>query len=229
MILPAKSYPRHSSRAGFSLIEMIGVLAIIAILAVVIVPKVFSTIASSRVTSAVAGTNAIKIAVSDFAAKYGTIPIANATLRIDDLLAHPTVSLLDNRFSAKIGNPPSGAAGGTWALVGGSWVGTVGGTNQSVAPIQSRVICATSTLALPNVANGANYRLNGGVIDLPAGSRVVSVVIAGVTANEALELSQRVDGDVFSEPDNTTADARGKVVYPVGAGVKNVYIYVAHQ
>ena len=38
------------SVSGFTLIEMIGVLAIIAILAVIVVPKVFSTIAGSRVT-----------------------------------------------------------------------------------------------------------------------------------------------------------------------------------
>ena len=79
--------PRPVARiSGFSLVEMIGVLAIIAILAVVIVPKVFSTIASSRVTSAIGSTNSMKTAVTDFAGKYGTIPLSTATSRIDDLL-----------------------------------------------------------------------------------------------------------------------------------------------
>ena len=73
-----KKFPRrffNDRQAGFSLVEMIGVLAIIAILAVVIVPKVFSTIASSRVTNAVGSITSVKTAVSEFAGKYGTLPV----------------------------------------------------------------------------------------------------------------------------------------------------------
>jgi prepilin-type N-terminal cleavage/methylation domain-containing protein len=220
-------------QSGFSLVEMIGVLAIIAILAVVIVPKVFSTIASSRITSAIGSVNSMKTAVSEFAGKHGTVPIANTTLRVDDLLVK--AGFLDSRFAVKIGNPPSGSQGGTWNQVNGLWVGTAGGTSQSAAPIQSRVICAAGTATAPNTAAGSNYYLNPSnpVVPatdrLPAGSVIVSAVIAGVTPNEALELSRRLDGDNFSEPDTTTADARGKVVYAAGGATKTVYIYLAHQ
>ena len=68
---------------------MIGVLAIIAILAVVIVPKVFSTIASSRITNTIASIN-YRSQIGRFAefqpATYGSLPVTNGNSRIDDLL-----------------------------------------------------------------------------------------------------------------------------------------------
>jgi prepilin-type N-terminal cleavage/methylation domain-containing protein len=220
-------------QSGFSLVEMIGVLAIIAILAVVIVPKVFSTIASSRVTNAVGSVTSLKSAVTEYAGKYGTVPLANTTLRVDDLLVK--AGFLEGRFSVKVGTPASGSQGGQWNLANGAWAGVIGGTNQNALPVQSRVIASNSNAVAPNLANGTNFclspstPLNLATDSLPVGSRVIAAVIAGVTASEALELSRRIDGDSLSEADTTTADARGKVVYPIGAGAKNVYIYVAHQ
>lgn len=219
-------------QSGFSLVEMIGVLAIIAILAVVIVPKVFSTIASSRVTNAVGSVTSVKSAVSEFAGKYGTVPLANTTLRVDDLLIK--AGFLEGRFAVKVGNPASGSQGGTWALASGVWTGTAGGTNQNANPVQSRIISLNSNTNSPATANGANFALspstplNLTTDSLPAGSRVIVAVIAGVTPAEALELSTRIDGDSLSEADTTTADARGKVVYNTGA-TRTVYIYIAHQ
>lgn len=220
-------------RLGFSLVEMIGVLAIIAILAVIIVPKVFSTIASSRITSAAASVNAFKSTISEFSGKYGTIPLANGTLRLDDLLVK--AGMLESRFAVKIGTPPSGSQAGTWALASGAWTGTAGGTDQSAAPIQSRIIAVDSvTNVLPSVALGTNFFLNPSTPlsfatdSLPANSRVVVAVIAGVTATEAFELSRTIDGVAMSETDSTTADDRGRVVYTTGT-TRNVYIYLASQ
>lgn len=215
-------------RGGFSLVEMIGVLAIIAILAVVIVPKVFSTIASSRVTASVASVNSMKTSVTEFAGKFGTVPVTNNNSRIDDLLF--TTGITEGRFLVKIGtqpvNPP--IVGATWArnATSGAWA-AAGGVNQTG---QSRIICLNSNANAPSNSNGANYRLNGAV-DLPAGSRVISAVIVNITASDARELSLRVDGDTYSEPDATTADDSGKVVYraPNGQGLTNAYVYMTHQ
>lgn len=223
---PARG-PATRRRTGFSLVEMIGVLAIIAILAVVIVPKVFSTIASSRVTAAVASINTMKTAVTDFAGKFGTIPVTNNNSRIDDLLF--TAGITEGRFVVKVGtqpvNPP--IAGAVWARnAAGVWA-PAGGSNQAG---QSRIICVNANANVPSVANGANYRLNAAV-DLPAGSRVVSAVIVNLTASDAREMSLRVDGDTYSEPDATTADNAGKVVYraPNGQGLTTAFVYITHQ
>jgi prepilin-type N-terminal cleavage/methylation domain-containing protein len=215
-------------QSGFSLIEMIGVLAIIAVLAVIIVPKVFSTIASARLTSAVSSVGAMKSSVVEFAGKYGTLPVTVATSRLDDLLLKD--GLIDGRFTVKIGTPQAipAVAGGVWARNNGVWAAT-GGASQAT---QTRLICLASTTGVPSAAGGANYRLDGVAgNNLPVGARVVSAVLLGVTATEARELSFRIDGDAYTETTTATADDRGKVVYaaPNAAGTTNVYIYVVHQ
>ena len=220
------------ARSGFSLVEMIGVLAIIAILAVIIVPKVFSTIASSRVTSTAGSITSIKATVSDFSGKYGTIPLTTlATSRLDDLFLTPTVGLMDSRFVVKIGTQTGTAVarGDTWAQAAatGIWTDTGGGVSQAAL---SRLICLTSTVLAPNVSLGTNYFLDGR-LSLPVGSRVVSAVIMQCTGAEARELSQKIDGDSMSATTAIAADNVGKVVYaaPNAAGLTDVYVYIAHQ
>jgi len=206
---------------------MIGVLAIIAILAVVIVPKVFSTIASSRITSAVGSVNSMKTAVTDFAGKYGTIPLSGGTSRIDDLLV--TTGILDTRLVVKIGTQPGATpiVGGTWSNATGSWVAT-GGAAQGA---QSRIIALISAPAANPGAAGTNYRLDG-TTNLAAAARVVSAVITGVPLNDARELSLKIDGDTLTQPTSSAlADTAGKVAYaaPAANGTTTVYIYLVHQ
>lgn len=222
------SRPHHARREGFTLIEMIGVLAIIAILAVIIVPKVFSTIAGSRVTNALASINSVKAAVTEFGGKYGNVPLTTTNSRIDDLLL--TAGMLESRFVVKIGNQPgtTAVAGANWANTTGTWATTTAGTDQSA---QSRIVCVTSTTAAPAAAAGANFRLNG-TTNLPAGSRVVSAVLVGVTGSEARELSLKLDGTPYSQTGATTADNTGKVVYAAPdatTGLTTAYVYLAHQ
>jgi len=211
-------------RSGFSLVEMIGVLAIIAILAVIIVPKVFATIQSSRVTSTVASVNSMKTAITDFAGKYGTIPTTNANSRIDDLLLQ--VGILDSRFNVKLGTQPSAASpvAATWAATS-PWALTSAGTSQAT---QSRIICVTSApAAVPGTA-GTNYHLDGvATTNMPTGAQVVSAVIVGVTPAEARELSLKIDGDQLTPATTGVADTAGKVTY-TAAGT-TVYIYLTHQ
>ncbi|RKX35570.1 MAG: hypothetical protein DRP71_03285 [Verrucomicrobia bacterium] len=224
---PSPTCRRTSKRqAGFSLIEMIGVLAIIAILAVVIVPKVFSTIASSRVTNAVGSISSMKAAITEFAGNYGTIPVTNNRGRIDDLLY--TAGMLDGRFQVKIGTQPSNPviAGATWTRANGTWAANGGSSQNS----QSRLICRNSNTTNPSTAAGSNFRLDG-TNNLPSGARVVSAAVVNVTAAEAHELSLRLDGEAFTPATTSVDDVTGKVVYrrPNGRGLTTAYVYIAHQ
>jgi type II secretory pathway pseudopilin PulG len=217
---------RHPRTAAFSMVEMIGVLAIIAILAVVIVPRVFSTIDSSRVTSTASSIAGVKSAIANFAGKFGTVPTTSANSRIDDLLL--TSGFADSRFNVKLGTQPSNPpiAGATWTETAGVWT-SAGGASQAT---QARIICVTSNVTAPSAAAGANYQLDG-VTNLPAGSLVVSAVIPNVTGAQARALSENLDGDAYTATTNALADNAGKVVYaaPSAAGLTTVYIYLANQ
>src|SRR6266704_1896316 len=65
------SLNQKSARKGFTLIEMIGVLAVIAILASLLIPKIFNAINNARVNNAIVSYNTVKTAVADHYAKYG--------------------------------------------------------------------------------------------------------------------------------------------------------------
>lgn len=155
------------SSQGFSLVEMIGVLAIIAILAVVIVPKVFSAIASSRVTSAVGSTNSMKTAVTEFAGKYGTMPLTVAATRIDDLLV--TAGILDSRYVVKIGTQPGAVplAGGVWSNATGTNYMLDGVTS---LPAAALVVSAVITGVPLNDARELSLKIDGDAMTQPIGS-----------------------------------------------------------
>jgi prepilin-type N-terminal cleavage/methylation domain-containing protein len=214
-------------KSAFSLIEMIGVLAIIAILASVVLPKVFSAITSARVTNTILALNTVKTGITEFTAKYGSSPLATGNARIDDLLI--TAGFMNERFTAKIGaqTDPTANRGATWSQTGEVWTSS-GGSSQGIA---ARVQANTSNISSPSTAAGRNFRLDG-ITNLPAGSRVVYAVIYNVPGKEAQDMSIRLDGNGRSAANITSADTEGKVVYntPNGTtGLTTVYVYVVHQ
>src|SRR6516225_6789704 len=70
---------RAINQSGFTLIEMIGVLAVIAILAAVLIPKVFEAINNARVNNAGMSVNSMKTSCIDHYAKFGTFPTDGST------------------------------------------------------------------------------------------------------------------------------------------------------
>src|SRR5437588_9096438 len=73
---------RKSAVNAFTLIEMIGVLAVIAILAALLIPKVFSAINDSRINGTCVTTDTIKTAVTDHYGKYGKFDYIYGTNQI---------------------------------------------------------------------------------------------------------------------------------------------------
>src|SRR5947199_2833331 len=80
---------RKSALGAFTLIEMIGVLAVIAILASLLVPKIYEAINNSRISNSVLSYNTVKTALADHYAKYGSLNSSNGVA----LVSYPCTNL----------------------------------------------------------------------------------------------------------------------------------------
>src|SRR6266446_4817013 len=104
---------------AFTLIEMIGVLAVIAILAALLIPKVYEAINNARVNNAAVSCETVKTALADHYAKFNAlnvdgsqtppvvIPNANMPALIDPILLKE--QFLDKLFQVKIGDGTFGS------------------------------------------------------------------------------------------------------------------------
>lgn len=95
--------------SAFTLIEMIGVLAVIAILAALLIPKVTNAIDDSRINNTLGSYEAAKLAVTDHYAKYNGFNLNTNGVALDplDLQDFSKIllieGLMDKPFSSKIG------------------------------------------------------------------------------------------------------------------------------
>src|SRR5438046_4449019 len=103
---------RKSARKGFTLIEMIGVLAVIAILASLLIPKIYEAINNARISNTALSYNTVKTALADHYAKYGSLLSSNGvamgtppgpgSTNFDSILV--AEGFLDKPFKVKIGD-----------------------------------------------------------------------------------------------------------------------------
>jgi prepilin-type N-terminal cleavage/methylation domain-containing protein len=196
----------RKSSQGFTLIEMIGVLAVIAILASMLIPKIFEAINNAKVNNAAVSYNSVKTALADHYAKWGSLLSSNGTvfatnaaiaLTYDKLLV--SEGFMDKTFQVKIGT-----------------------TNTHVQVVGGQTSGATPT------PTDSSYDLDGTGGNDASGGVVVEAVITGVTENDARDLSLRLDGDALSTGAVGSDDILGRVKYATGSPT-TVYIYVTHR
>ena len=77
-----KNRSTRSMSAAFTLIEMIGVLAIIGILASVVSPKVIEAIRDAKVTGVIANLAAAKTAAATYYGRYNSYPVDGTKLAV---------------------------------------------------------------------------------------------------------------------------------------------------
>ena len=222
-----KLHAKNNRKLGaFTLIEMIGVLAVIAILAAVLIPKVFEAINNSRINNAAMSCQTIKTALANHYAKYGSIPYDGSLATPAPITALPYTTfdtvllkeqLTDKLFDTKISTANDGAGGQT-----------------SIQLINLTGAKTTDTIASAAAAFAkGEFNLDGdaGALNDCTGSCTAVAVLTGVTMGDAWNLSKRIDGDGMSQPDATTADLKGRVIYDVAgaAGTTTVYIYLTHR
>jgi prepilin-type N-terminal cleavage/methylation domain-containing protein len=200
--------PRH--RAGFTLIEMIGVLAIIAILASMLIPRIFSAINEARVTGTAFSYNGLKSAAITYFGKHGRIGGNGGT----------------NFTSTELTNGVSNWDR-TYLLPGGF----IEKAFESTLAVSANVQVIAAPIAGTSVtASNAAYDLDGtGVLPNNATGRVVlQIVLTGVFEEDARDLNQKLDGTSLGT--TSGADLLGRVKYAAASGgLTDVYLYLAHK
>lgn len=220
----------HTRRAlktierGFTLVEMIGVLAIIAILASLLIPRVFQAIGDSKISNAASTCNSIKAAVNEYYGKYGLIAgPKGAALTFTsgisedwDLSTLVAEGVAEKPFSVKIGNGFIGA--------------TQNGSRLRVIDITANTTNTAIATAAGDLALGG-YNLDGtGATNDVAGSYLVEAVIQEVDQQDAKDFNDRLDGAVLGATNLTSADQRGRVKYTAAVnGKTSVHVYIAHR
>ncbi|MFT4637938.1 MAG: prepilin-type N-terminal cleavage/methylation domain-containing protein [Verrucomicrobiales bacterium] len=215
---------------GFTLVEMIGVLAVVAILTAMLIPKVFDTINSARVSAAASAVNTVKTAVSNHYSKYGGFADSTGALLIpsadletgadpDDLDAQNfdvnvllPEGLLEQRFSVKMGDQ----------------------LTTNLTRVRQIVTAATAAAI---TATSANYDMDGvdADVDTEDGALVCECVITGVSAADARALKQQIDGSDITAIANLPAiggvATKGRVKYDaiVPGTTGTVLVYVNHR
>jgi prepilin-type N-terminal cleavage/methylation domain-containing protein len=205
-------------KSGFTLIEMIGVLAVIAILAALLIPKIFEAINNARVNNACISINTIKTAIADHYAKSGSLVKdasgANLTLTSGILADFDGILLregfIDKPFAVKVSND----ANVDVRLVQGL------AASDAATGINAAYDLDGST-ASPSTANEAG----------PVTAIVAEAVIPNVALADAFEISKRLDGDALSETDASTSDIEGRVKYAVTSGstITTLHVYLTHR
>ena len=213
---------KYISSSAFTLIEMIGVLAIIGILASVVSPKVIEAIRDAKVTGVIANVNAARSAAATYYGRYNNYPTDGTKAAIQ---AGST-----NNWTRTYGDAQT--VGTTAATFGDilcaegllenvkSPLGCTGTNPPSIVQGQSHitntVVNGTNGFAFITCRSITNSTPSSNFTGAANATRTVYFVIPGVSMQEAASLKIKIDGPFAN--DAYSGGASGLVTASINGG-----------
>lgn len=212
---------------GFTLIEMIGVLAVIAVLVALLLPKVFEIMAESKANALVAAVRTYETAVVDYYSDIASILPLN-------VVGIPTVEPLGNSGNVRSlparltldRSDPLNTGNNRWATFKGPYLSQF--VTNAPPGLGTNVYMPTRTPdAYGTAVDASNFAWdfsNDGNSDIPTNAKVAYVYFTGVS----IEGFEKVD-TILDLGIGTTAiqrQLRGRVKYDTATG--RMMIYLAH-
>lgn len=247
-----KHHPSSFRRShGYSLLELVLVIAVIAVLVGLLLPKGFDALRNARVQQVEKTVDTLKTALTDYLSMAGGngslprtegtgIPTSGAALTGATDAAKGNAARLDTVLLAtgKIERPLSLRMGtqafvstGTgnelmWNQASLAFVMTPDAAPQRNWSPVTRVEARTANPALaPSAAAGANFRLDG-TTSISANYVVAYLVIPACPARDAYELALAMNGAQLAPVEGAACDT-GIVAYATPAnGITDVYVYI---
>lgn len=189
----------HSSSA-FTLIEMIGVLAIIGILASVVSPKVIEAIRDAKVTGVIANVNAARSAAATYYGRYNNYPVDGTKAAIQAGSSNNWVRTYGDAQTVASNAATFGdilCAEGLLENVK-SPLGCTGTNPPAIVPgqihVTNRAINGTNGFAFITCTAITNSTPEANFTGAANATRTVYFVIPGVSMQEAASLKIKLDG-----------------------------------
>lgn len=247
-----RSHKPYLPTQGYSLLELVLVLAVVSVLVGLLLPKGFDALRTARVQQVEKTVDTLKTALTDYLSMPGGngslprtegtgIPTSGAALtgatdvakgnaaRLDTVLL--ATGKIERPLSLRMGTQSFASTGTgnevTWNQAALSFAMTPDAAPQRNWSTVTRVEARTANPALaPSAALGANFRLDG-TTNLSANYVVAYLVIPACPAKDAHELALSMNGAQLAPVEGAASDS-GVVAYAAPAnGVTDVYVYLA--